>query len=60
MEDDLIKKRGHIIKSNEPVIKNHLWIPDNIIIPKLSMLNNIYFDSLKQYPLEDINILLID
>jgi hypothetical protein len=35
---------GHILKSIKPVKNNHLWIPDSIILTKLEMLRNKYFN----------------
>jgi hypothetical protein len=38
------KKLGRIVKSfNYNPNTNHLWIPDNVIIPKIDMLRNTYF-----------------
>lgn len=38
---------GRPVKSIDQVLNNHLWIPDHIILPKLKMLKNKYFESLK-------------
>ena len=38
------KKLGRIVKSfSTGVPNNHLWIPDNVILPKLDMLRHPYF-----------------
>ena len=46
-----LKGEGHfcrIVKDfDKEVANNHLWIPDNIVIPKLQMLTNGYFNSLR-------------
>ena len=45
---DFIKDKdsrlGHILKSTKPVRNNHLWVPDSIILTKLEMLRNKYFN----------------
>jgi hypothetical protein len=38
------KNTNHIVKSNWSVPYNHLWVPDNVILPTLDMLKNEYFD----------------
>jgi hypothetical protein len=35
---------GHILKSTTSIKNNHLWIPDGIILNKLEMLKNKYFN----------------
>ena len=46
-----LKGEGHycrIVKDfNKEVVNNHLWIPDNVVVPKLQMLTNGYFNSLR-------------
>lgn len=44
---DISEKYGRIVKKFDPVHLNHLWIPPTIIIDKVDMLHNSYFDSLK-------------
>jgi len=45
---DFIKDKdsrlGHILKSIKSVRNNHLWVPDSIILTKLEMLRNKYFN----------------
>ena len=46
--DVLIYTRGRLIKQlKERKDNNQLWIPDNIIIPKVKMLHHSYFEELR-------------
>ena len=45
---------GHIVKSENSVKNNHLWIPDSTILPKIDMLKNSYFDKYKNAKAYDI------
>jgi hypothetical protein len=55
IERDRDQKVGLIIKSFEPTEKvNHLWIPDTIIIPKLEILKDELFNSLRSTEQIDI------
>ena len=47
-------KLGRIIKSTTDIDNNHLYIPDNVIIPKWQMLNHSYFDELTSMDTIDI------
>jgi hypothetical protein len=46
-----LKGEGHycrIVKDfDKEVANNHLWIPDNVVLPKLEMLMNGYFNTLR-------------
>ena len=35
---------GHIVKSDDTIENNHLWIPDSVILSKINMLTIGYFD----------------
>ena len=54
--ETLAGSTNHIIKSNKRNNINHLWIPDNIILPTLDMLKDEYFKDLKSQPDEPFNI----
>ena len=42
--DEVKEKLGRIVKSfSARPTTNHLWIPDNVILPKIDMLNHPYF-----------------
>lgn len=45
---------GRIIKDLDKTINNHLWIPDEIIIPKINMLTSPYFG--EYFTEEPINV----
>ena len=52
-------KLGRIIKSTTDIDNNHLYIPDNVIIPKWQMLNHSYFDELTSMDTIDITIQIV-
>jgi hypothetical protein len=41
---NIVLERSKILKSLERVDNNHLWIPDEIVMDKLEMLNHPYFN----------------